>query len=395
MRILIIHTSYTQHGGEDVVVEQEIELLQKQHQVESIFFKNNKGLKGLFQFLFSIWNIKSAITVKNKIKEFKPDIVHLHNWHFASGPLIIRTINKLHIPIVITLHNFRLLCPSATLLYKNQIYLESLNQDFPWKAVKRGIYRNSVIQTFWLAFVVWFHKKIKTWHKVNTYICLADFSTKLYQESKIGIKKNHFTVKPNFTIPKLKVDSFKRENHFLYIGRLCDEKGIELMLEAFKELPYVLHIAGDGNLKKMVLEVSKTHSNIKYLGKIPKQEVEIELQKAKALVFPSIWLEPFGLIIIEAFSNACPVISTNIGAPKSIVSDGENGFLYNVGDYKDLKKKIKKIANLNEQDLKSLEHKAYETYKIKYSSNQQLEYFNEIYKKASAKKHNLNSLKYG
>lgn len=386
MRILIVHTRYTQHGGEDVVVEQEMDVLSKQHTVETLFFKNNTGLKGLFQFLFSIWNIKSANRVKSKIKEFKPDVVHIHNWHFASGPLVIRTISKLQIPLVLTLHNFRLLCPSANLMYGNNIFLKSLTQNFPWKAVSLGIYRNSVLQTFWLATVVWFHKKIKTWHKVNTYVCLADFSVKLFQESNLGIDEGRFFVKPNFTIPTLKLNTFEHKEHFLYIGRLCEEKGIKSLLEAFKALPFTLKIAGDGDLKDLVVKTTETHPNIQYLGKITNQDVAIQLQEAKALVFSSIWYEPFGLIVIEAFSNGCPVISSNIGAPATLVINNENGFHFKPADVEDLQLKIKELANLSKQDFMQMERKAYKTFTDFYSSENQPAYFDAIYKKAQLNK---------
>lgn len=386
MRILIIHTRYTQYGGEDAVVEQEIDVLSKKHIVDSLFFKNNNGLKGLFQFLFSIWNIKSANIVKNKIKEFKPDVVHLHNWHFASGPLVIRTISKLQIPLVLTLHNFRLLCPSATLTHGNNVFLKSITQNFPWKAVSLGIYRNSLLQTFWLAIVVWFHKKIKTWQKVNTYVCLANFSAKLFQESNFGIEADRFFVKPNFTTPIQKLNTFERKEHFLYIGRLCNEKGIKSLLEAFKKLPYTLKIAGDGDLKDLVVKTTEAHPNIQYLGKITNQEVAIQLQKSKALVFSSICYESFGLTVIEAFSNGCPVISSNIGAPATLVINNENGFHYKPADVKDLQSKIIQLANLNKQDLKQMEHKAYKTFTDFYSSEKQSAYFDAIYKKAQLNK---------
>ena len=129
MKILFIHSQYLQFGGEDTVVEQEVKLLNNKHRVETLFFKNTGGLNGFFQFLFSIWNIKNARIVKKKIKEFKPDVVHIHNLHFATGPLIIRTIKKLEVPLVLTIHNYRLLCPSATLMHNNTLYLKSVKKN--------------------------------------------------------------------------------------------------------------------------------------------------------------------------------------------------------------------------------------------------------------------------
>lgn len=182
MKILLIHTRYQLHGGEDAVVQQEMELLKQSHEVEILYFQNQSGWRGALQFLSAIWNVKIASEVKAKIREFQPDVVHTHNWHFATGPLLFRVINRLRIPIVHSVHNYRLLCPSAILLNNGAVFTNSLKQSFPWSAIVNKVYRNSLILTFWLAFVVWFHKKIGTWKKINSYVCLTPFAVDLFEQ---------------------------------------------------------------------------------------------------------------------------------------------------------------------------------------------------------------------
>jgi glycosyltransferase involved in cell wall biosynthesis len=286
MKILVIHTRYRQKGGECIAAQQEIELLKKNYTVESLFFNNKKGFAGMLQFLVSIWNLKSAKVVKQKIKTFKPDVVHIHNWHFASGPIIIRAIKKQGIPLVLTLHNYRLLCPSSTFLHNNKLYLNSLNKNFPWEAVSLKVYRNSYFLTFWLAFIIWFHKKIGTWNLVDQYICLTEYSVELFKNSRLGIDNKRFVVKPNFTTISTTKVTKERENHFLYIGRLSEEKGINILLDTFKYSNYELKIIGDGPLVNNVNQACKENDKITYLGTLTQDEVAIELQKAKALVFP-------------------------------------------------------------------------------------------------------------
>ena len=109
MKILFIHNRYQLHGGEDIAVEKELQLLNQHHEVEILYFQNQLGWRGVVQFVVSIWNINAAKKVSKKIIEFKPDVVHIHNWHFACGPLVFRTIHTFKIPTVHTIHNYRLL----------------------------------------------------------------------------------------------------------------------------------------------------------------------------------------------------------------------------------------------------------------------------------------------
>lgn len=381
MKVLILHSKYQLQGGEDTVVDQELELLRNHHTVEILYFQNQAGWKGAFQFLGSVWNIFSAKKVKQKIQEFQPDVVHVHNWHFATGPIIFRTIKRLGIPIVHTVHNYRLLCPSAILLHEGKLFTDSLNKSFPWKAVRNKVYRSSAILTFWSAFIVWFHKKIGTWEKINSYSCLTPFAVNLFQESNFGVEKKKFIVKPNFTNPILGTN-IEKDKHFLFVGRLSEEKGITVLLNAFKDSPYFLKIAGDGPLKETVIDTIKKNSNISYLGSLKSDEIYIELQKTQALVFPSIWYEGMPMTLLEAFSCKTPIIASKIGAMTSMITNGENGFHFEVGNVQDLKQTLKHFFDLSEETKKELATNSHKNYQQQYAPNLQLEYFNSIYQEA-------------
>lgn len=198
MKVLIVYTLNTIEEPEDAVFYQETELLGQLEEVKVLKIYNKAGWRGVIQFVLSIWNIAVAKKLKNLIKEFNPDIIHVHNTHFAIGPIVIRVAKEAEIPIVLTLHNYRLLCPSATLLFNGNTFINSVNASFPWKAIKNKVYRNSLILTFWLAFVIWFHKKIGTWQMVNRYIVLTDFAKYLFVNSSFGVPENKFSVKSNF-----------------------------------------------------------------------------------------------------------------------------------------------------------------------------------------------------
>jgi glycosyltransferase involved in cell wall biosynthesis len=367
LKILLIHTSYQLKGGEDIVFDLEKNVLSDIHQVETLHFRNKNGIFGALEFLTSIWNFKKNSIVKKKIESFSPDIIHIHNWHFATGPLIIRGIKKKKIPVVLTLHNFRLICPSATLFNNKELFTESLKQNFPWSAVQNKVYRNSILLTFWLAIIVWFHKRIGTWRMVNAFICPSPFMVDLFNLSTLNIEKNKFVVKPNFSEEFKKNVSIKPKKHFLYVGRLSEEKGINVLLQAFKNTNEILKIIGTGPLKKLVEESSLEYKNIIYLGFLSKEEVALQMQQANALIFPSIWHEPFGLAIIEAFSNNCAVIASNIGAPKILINNGENGVHFDFNNPKDLVKALQTWNSFSDLKKEKFRLNAYNYYRENYS----------------------------
>jgi glycosyltransferase involved in cell wall biosynthesis len=381
MKILIVHTFYRDKGGEDAVMLAEMSLLQEAGmEVELLSFQNpGNAIHAVFSLLLSPFNVFSFIKTILKIRSFQPNVVHLHNWHFAASPSVIVASQFSKVPIVLSLHNFRLICPSATLFYRGHIYLESVHQNFPWKAVRKGVYRNSVLQSFSLAFTVFLHKQLKTWQKVDRYFVFSGFMKNIFLESALGIPEDKFVVKGN-SIPDLRLKKEpERKNHFVFIGRLSAEKGLDVLLKAFAETGFKLLIYGYGPLEQEVQTFAELHPNIQFRGPLNQTKVAEELSNCSALVFPSTCFEGMPLTILEAFSTGTPVISSNIGAMSSMIEDHYNGLHFEAGNSVDLAQKLQFWHALPESEQTQYRLGARATYEKNYTPEANLKILESIY----------------
>ncbi len=336
MKVGIVHNAYLMKGGEDFMVEQEYLLLKRNNvAVEKLIFNNpNQKLQQFVDFLMASYNPFSSRRFSKWLDKVRPDIIHLHNWHFTASPSIIRLAKKRGIPVVQTLHNYRLLCPSGTMLINNKLSCESHNGSFPWNAVFNRAYHNSAVQTFWLGFTVWANKVAGTWQQVDKYIVFTDHAKKIFQQSKL-MSKDKIVVKPNF-IADIPTSKKVRKQHFLFVGRLSEEKGIDVLLKSVANSKHQLKIIGEGPLQNLVEDYSKKYNNIAYLGFNDKTFIINELKTCTALIFPSIWYEGNPLTIIEALACSTPVIASDMGAMQSMITNGYNGLHFEPGNETDL-----------------------------------------------------------
>lgn len=379
MKILIVHSFYLLPGGEDAVFRQEVELLKRENEVRELAFNNKGGWKGAAQFFASIWNLSAARVIKKEIREFAPDVVHVHNWHFATGPLIIRTAKAEKVPVVLTLHNFRILCPSAILLYKGKVFTDSIASAFPWKAIRYKVYRNSSLLTFWLALIVWVHKKIGTWAMVDRYIVLNEFAKDLFLNSSLRLNADKFVTKPNFVFADSDIKNIRRGNHFLYVGRLSSEKGIDVLLQAFKHTNNILHIAGDGPMKKDVLEICAQYKNIVYIGALSKENVLQAMRECSAFVFPSICFEGMPMTLLEAFATGTTSIVSKLGAMGTMIHDNFDGLFFEPSNPNSLKETVNYWQSLAETQKKLFSENSIKTYITCYTMEKSAEILMKVY----------------
>lgn len=366
-------------GGEDVVVQMEHDLLSESHHVKLFTLSNKAGIKGAIQFICSICNLTVVYKLKKIVDEFNPDIIHIHNFHFSLGPFIIRFFKYLGIPVILTLHNYRLLCPSGTLFNKNRLFLRSINQVFPYSAILNKVYRNSFFETLWTAIIFWFHNLIGTWNLVDKFVVLTNHQKDMFINSKLNIIHSKFFVKPNF-ITSIGELSNCRDDYFLYVGRLSSEKGIQLLLEAFKNNNLKLVIIGDGPLKNEVTEACNSNNNISYLGHLNRNVILDYLSKCSALIFPSIWFEPFGLVLIEALSQGCPIIASDSGSPSEIIINNYNGLHFETNNLISLKETILYWNELNSSRKMTFYSNAYASFQENYTPELNLEQLNLLYR---------------
>lgn len=392
MKILQAHNYYQFAGGEDNVLNLEKQLLSDNgHQVFQ-FLKNNREISNWrkkVKLLFNThYSIESKKKFANTLKQINPDIVHVHNFFPLITPSIYEACQESVIPVVQTLHNYRLIHPGAT-LYHNERIDERSVKGSAYRCVMDGVYRNSRIQTAVVAHMIEYHRKHNTWNsKINKFISLTEFARQKFIEG--GICKEKLIVKPNFCYDlNQKYQRRGNEIQFIFIGRIVEVKGIRELLDIWmnEQIPYKLMIFGEGPLKKKLEEQSKSNKHIVWMGQQDQSVVFQELKNSTALIFPSKWYEGFPMTIVEAFSLGVPVITSNIGSQAEIVKDSYHGLHFDLKHFDAIKKHIYHLAN-NKQDQFGLGQNARKTYLEKYTPEKNYQQLIKIYEEAIATKNN-------
>lgn len=374
MRILQIHNKYRHYGGEDVVVDNEYNLLTKKgFEVNQLFFSNDKISP------INLFHNKDAFQVTlNKIDEFNPDAIHVHNIFYSASPSVLKAAKKRNVPVVMTLHNYRLLCPGALFLRDSKVCTKCKNISVPIYGIKHKCFQDSYAKSALLASFIGYNKMNNTWGStINKFIVLTPFIKKLIVDSSLKVKDENVIVKPNSTDDLLDNDSGNRENKYLFIGRLSKEKGVDVMIEAFNEIPDIqLDVVGDGDLFEELK--SKANNNIIFHGSQDKVFIRKMLNKTKALVFPSIWYEGLPNTLIEAFSTGTPVLASNIDNINDIVISGHNGETFTPNNSNDLRKKVLEFSNKNTEQYGLNARQLYENM---YTHDKNFENLKDIYSK--------------
>ena len=389
MKILFIHNRYKQFGGEDVAVELETSILSENgHEVRTVFFDNSpidgfgSKIKNAFN---SIHNFSSARKVAGIIREFGPQIIHIHNLFFIASPAVLYAAKKNKIPVVMTLHNYRLICANALLLRNNQVCELCIHKKLPLAGIRYKCYRNSASESALVTTITGVHKLIGTWkNKVAAFITLNEFSRSKLLYSSLNIAPEKMITKPNF-VPDPGEGKEQREDFFLFAGRIVKEKGVHILTEAFADMPQQkIIIIGDGPEKRTLEQKFKNHANISFTGQLDKLQVKEYMKRCKAFICPSIWYEGAPLTIIEAFATGTPVIASRLGAMAESITDGFNGLHFTAGDANDLRNKIG-ILLRETVDNKMFYKNARQTYLEKYHPEMHYDAILKIYKNAIAR----------
>jgi len=371
MRVLFIHNEYLQAGGEDVTLAVESEILKEQgHTVKTLLFQNlnpadigNKLRTGIR----AIYNSQSYRVVRDEIISFKPDVIHIHNLFFVASPAVLFAAKRLKIPVVLTIHNYRLICANAILLRDGKVCELCVHKKLPLSGIRYKCYHDSATQSAMVTLFASVHKIIGTWkNKVNRFIVPSHFLKNRLVHSSLNVAEDKFLVKPNF-IPDPGAGQEEREDFFLFVGRLSPEKGISTLCDAFQQMPGVrLIIIGDGPDRQQVEARFLDNNRVVVKGWIDKPEVLSYMKRCKALIFPSTWFEGLPFTIIESFATGTPIIASKLGAMAEMIEDGYNGFHFEVANSQDLHRKIELFLHLDEKERRQLYNNARATYLNKY-----------------------------
>jgi glycosyltransferase involved in cell wall biosynthesis len=343
MKVLSVHNSYQKPGGEDQVFAQEADLLRSHgHQVLQYHAINSqiKGENPLLVFGNTIWNQQQFCELVALLQRERPEIVHVHNTFSAISPAVYYAAKQERIPVVQTLHNYRMLCPAGTLFRNGHLCEACVGKRLPWPGLVHGCYRNSWLATAASGAMLATHNYMQTWSKaVSAYIALSDSSRDKFIQA--GFPADKILVKPNFleTDPGVGDGSGK---YAFFVGRLTPEKGISTLLEAWRKMgsKFPLQIAGDGPLASEVERASRDMEAVTWLKWLPRAEVWGKMKNASVLIVPSTWYEPFGLNLVEAFATGLPVIASDLGSMSTIVEHKRTGLHFLAGNTNSLVKAV-------------------------------------------------------
>lgn len=335
MKILLAHNQYQQAGGEDQSVLAELAMLESYgHEVIQYRVHNNaiKDMSGLGVATRTIWNRTSYREVRELIHKHRPHIAHFNNTFPLISPAAYYAARKEGVPVIQTLRNYRLICPDAYFLRNQKLCESCMGRMFAWPAIVHGCYRKNRKASAVVATMLATHRLLRTWRNaVDVYIALTEFGRDTFIRG--GLPADKIVVKPNFVYPDPGADT-GMGNYAIFIGRLSDEKGIKTLLDAWQLLDRDVHlkIVGCGPLEAMVEQAALRDRRIHWTGQQSPSQVADLLGKAAFLVFPSLWYEGMPRTIIEAFAKGTPVIASQLGAMRELITHDHNGVHFEPGN---------------------------------------------------------------
>jgi glycosyltransferase involved in cell wall biosynthesis len=331
----------------------------------------------------TVWAKDSYREILGLLRRERPQLVHVHNTFLQISPSIFSACREAGVLVVLSLHNFRLLCPAATFFRDGKI-CEACQESSLWQSIRHACYRQSYGATATIAIMLAVHRKARTWvDGVTTFIALSEFSRRKFTEG--GLPDSKIRVKPNFVSP----DPGEKQgvgDDAVSIGRLSPEKGLRSLLRAWGQLraPVPLRILGDGplrgELEQMAYDLKL--SKVTFLGHATHAATQSAIKNARFLILPSECYENFPPTIVEAFSCGTPVICSRLGAMQEIVTDGGTGLHFTPGNPEDLAEKVAWAWD-HPRQVTDMGRAARQEYEQKYTAESNYESLMSIYEHAN------------
>jgi glycosyltransferase involved in cell wall biosynthesis len=395
VRILLVHESYQQRGGEDAVAAAEAQQLELHGHSVLYYSRHNQelaehsALRVIGSGVNTVWARKAFQDLKKLLATAKPEIVHFHNTFPLISPSAYYACAHAGIPVVQTLHNYRLVCPAATFLRDGRVCEACLGNRVAWRAVAHACYRGSYSASAAVTAMLATHRALRTWRsKVDAYIALSEFARRKFIAG--GLPSQRLVVKPNFVYPDPGPRSAQEMGRYaLFVGRLSEEKGLRDLLAAWRQLtrPIPLFVLGDGPMRDEIApEVRRLGvSDAALLGNVSHSEVFGWMRGARFLVCPSHWFEGCPLVIVEAFACGIPVIATGHGPTAEMIDHGRTGLHVVPGDKADLAAKVE-WAWAHPEEMQVMGRSARREFEIKYSASRNYDRLMGLYQQLIERK---------
>jgi glycosyltransferase involved in cell wall biosynthesis len=342
MRILIAHSFYRVPGGEDRYVRQQVDLLSSQHTVRLVAGENvtlNPSIRTAASMIYSrVWQRR----ISDELVDFSPQVIHLHNPYPALGPSVHLAAQRHGIPLILTVHNFRLRCPNGYMYTEGSVCQRCLGGNHVNAVTHQCFPARSQAAAY--AASLWVHRFIlKLERKVDFFICPSGFMRTTLL--RWGIPEDRIGLVRNFT-DHVATDQASPGQHGIYVGRLSEEKGIDELLKALSSAgdpPFM--IVGDGPAAKTLAELARSLglSRTEFAGRVDQQDVRNRLRESRYMVIPSVWNENAPLAALEAMAAGRPLIVTSMGGLPELVESG-GGISCKASDFKSLARAITRLV---------------------------------------------------
>jgi len=368
LSVLVVHNHYQQAGGEDAAVEAEVTLLRRHGHRVIEFTRDNAEINAFGPLrraslaVTATWDPRVLAEVRALVRQERPVVAHCHNLMPLISPAVYYACRSEGVPVVQTLHNFRLRCPAGT-MFRDGRACNDCDRNAAYGVIQ-GCYRQSRTQTAIVAATLGVHRWAGTFqHAVDAFSAPSIFCVETLAAA--GIPRKKMTVRSNF----LAEDPGKRHttgDHAIFVGRLCEEKGVRRLVKAWKRLPHVpLLIVGDGPLREELERIAP--ANIRFAGALPRKHAISKIKGARFLVFPSIAYETFGMVVLEAAACGVPTVGSRLGAIPELVDDGCTGLLFDPDSADELAETVA-WAWTHPDDVSEMGHAARRRYLERYTA---------------------------
>jgi glycosyltransferase involved in cell wall biosynthesis len=353
MKILLCHNFYQQPGGEQGAVLALKSLLEQQGHHVIFYTEHNDEIKqysslqkiGFFpRTLFSQRTYRRLLDIA---RQEKPDLAHVHNVFPLLSPAVYVALHQAGVPLVQTIHNYRLMCINGLFLRNGRI-CELCKGGMFFPGFQFKCYRDSYLLSGLYALTIGWHRRWGTFDRIDRFIALTSFVAEKLVESGVT-EASKISILGNFLPAPLPDDGAAdiHEPYIVYMGRLSHEKGLFTLLKAMRNLTGLrLKVLGDGPLAAQMHVYIQDHAlnNVEMLGYVAGEEKYRLLRGALGCVVPSEWYEAVPLVVLESAAVGTPLIVSRIGSLAMMVSEGQTGLLFNPGDSADLREKLERLV---------------------------------------------------
>lgn len=392
-KVLSVHNYYRIPGGEDTVFANEQELLRRHGHEVLTYSCRNEEIDSLSLFgklllpLNSLFSLKTYRELRRLIREQQPDVVHVHNWLALVSPAVYYAALHSGVPVVQTVHNYRLQCPEGSFFRNGRICTDCVRGGLGC-SLRHRCYRGSWAQTLVCVLSLLLHRFTGVYHRLH-YVCMTEFNRRKLLEANEAAGRELFApsrmhLKPHFTYAPPPEKEPRQREGYLFVGRVERIKGMDLLLDAFSRMPErTLTIAGTGKAWEhyRAAAAERGCANLHFPGFQNREQLRELMAQTRAVIVPSQYYEPFGMVIIEAYAHGVPVLAGDIGGFPLLVREGKTGLLFPYDSAEGLCETVRRFEAEKDVDWSG---NARAEYELRYGEEANYRRLTEIYAAAMA-----------